>query len=444
MAINNSHFYADAAVNIRYMSLISLVCRPPIRYSSKKGEAAAAPPQNTEDAMVSTKMVKMGRMRSCIREIFEYGRQQARLVGAENVMDFSLGNPSVPPPPEVSDALIDIVKTEAPIRVHGYTSAVGSDEARDAIAASLSERLQRPFSRRNIYITCGAAAALMASFKAFTIDADSEIITVSPFFPEYRCFVESAGAKLIIVPADQSTFQLDIEAIRRAVTRHTQAVIINTPNNPSGVVYTPDTIDRLGQMLRDKSAEVGHPIYIVSDEPYRELVYDNVTVPFIPDYYANTIICYSYSKSLSLPGDRIGYMCVPDCMEDFNDVCDATAGSARALGYVCAPAIMQRVIARCASVPANIEAYRHNRELLFGGLSEMGYDCVKPDGAFYLFVRAPGGNAEAFCARAKAHNVLVVPGDDFGCPTHMRISYCVKTDTILRALPLFGQLIAEA
>lgn len=393
--------------------------------------------------MVSEKMRRMGVSRSSIRELFEYGRRQAAVVGAENVFDFSLGNPSVPPPDALSQAFLDIIRNEPAIAVHGYTSAVGSDEARDAVAAQLSAKTGRAFTRRNIYMTCGTAAALMSAFKAFTIDADSEFIVPAPFFPEYRCFVESAGGRLVVVDTVPETFALDVDAIARAVTPHTQALILNSPNNPTGVVYPAEALARLGDMLRRKSAEIGHPIYIVSDEPYRELVYDGAVVPYIPDYYPNTIICYSYSKSLSLPGDRIGYMCVPDCMEDFDDVCDATSGSARAMGYVCAPAIMQRVIARCGDAAVNIDAYRVNRRLLYDGLTGCGYQCVKPEGAFYLFVRAPGGDADAFCERAKRKNVLVVPGKDFGCPTHLRVSYCVSSDTIVRALPLFRELIEE-
>ncbi|MDD3401604.1 MAG: pyridoxal phosphate-dependent aminotransferase [Eubacteriales bacterium] len=393
--------------------------------------------------MICQKMLELGKNKSQMRELFEYGLAQAAVVGKENVFDFSIGNPSVPPPDAVGDAFVEVLN-EPPLKTHGYTPAVGCDEARDAVAKHLSKLLGRKFSRRNIYITCGAAAAVMASLKGLCIDHETEFIVFAPYFPEYRCYVESAGAILKVVPADTDDFQINFDALEKAISPHTQGVIVNTPNNPTGAVYKKDVLMRLGDLLRAKSKEYGHTIYIISDEPYRELVYDNIEVAFVPDYYEDTIVCYSYSKTLSLPGDRIGYMCVPDTMHDFDEVCWATAGAARAMGYVCAPAIMQKVIARCADVPANLAVYAHNRKLLYEGLTNMGYDCVYPDGAFYLFVRAPWGTAKEFCACAKKLNVLIVPGDDFGCPTHFRTSYCVNPDTIERALPLFEQLIANA
>ncbi|MDO4542998.1 MAG: pyridoxal phosphate-dependent aminotransferase [Clostridia bacterium] len=390
--------------------------------------------------MVSEKMVVLGKNRSNMRELFAYGLEQAKIVGKENVFDFSIGNPSVPPPDAVGDAFMEVL-TQPALQIHGYTPAVGCDEARDAVAAHLTKLLKRPFTRRNVYITCGAAAALMASLKGFCIDYKSEFIVFAPFFPEYRCFVESAGGVLRVVPPEDDRFQINFKALEETINEHTQGVIVNTPNNPTGAVYTKEVLQRLGEILRKKSKEIGHTIYIISDEPYRELVYDDKEVAFVPDYYDNTIVCYSYSKTLSLPGDRIGYMCVPDTMENFDEVCWATAGAARAMGYVCAPAIMQHVIARCADVPANKEVYARNRKILYEGLTAMGYECVYPDGAFYLFVRAPEGNAKEFCERAKKLNLLVVMGDDFGCPTHFRVSYCVQTEMIERALPLFNTLI---
>lgn len=391
--------------------------------------------------MVNDHVLKYGRVRSCIRELFEFGKQQAAIVGPENVFDFSIGNPSVPPPEELKQAFIDVIENEPPLMVHGYTSAVGGNDARDAIAKALSDRMGKKFTRRNIYITCGAAAALISSFRAFAVDHDSEAICIAPFFPEYSVFIESAGMKQVVVPPDMDKFQINFPALEKAIGPHTQCVVINSPNNPTGAILTRETLEKLAALLTAKSKELGHTIYLISDEPYRELVYGDMEVPYVPDIYPNTIICYSYSKSLSIPGDRLGYMFVPDCMENFDDVCDATSGAARACGYVCAPAVVQRVIARCAHLMPDLTVYERNRNLLYGALTEMGYECVHPDGAFYLFLKSPTGDGEEFAELAKKRNILIVPAKDFGCPEYLRICYCVDTEMIERSLPAFKELI---
>ena len=393
--------------------------------------------------MVSKQMLELGSKRSCIRELFEFGRQRATQVGRENVYDFSIGNPSVPAPKEVDEAIRDILNTQDPVAIHGYTSAPGNDTVRDVVADSLNRRFGTAFTRRNVYITCGAAAALTACCKSFVINSSSEFIAFAPYFPEYKCFAEMAGGILKVVPANTETFQINFDAFEKAISKNTQAVIVNSPNNPSGVVYTEETILRLSELLRKKSAEYGHVIYLMADEPYRELVYGGAEVPFIPNYYANTIVCYSYSKVLSLPGERIGYVLIPSETENFEDVFNAIAGSARAMGYVCAPALMQQVIARCVDVKPDLAVYEKNRNLLYDSLTKMGYLCAKPDGAFYLFLQAPDGDAQGFSTKAKEMNILIVPGDDFGCPDYLRISYCVETSVIEKALPFFETLIAQ-
>ena len=392
--------------------------------------------------MVSEKMLALGTTRSCIRELFEYGLKQAAIVGAENVFDYSLGNPSIPSPTGVNEAIIDIVKNESSLAVHGYTSAPGYNGVREAVAADLTSRFGMEIKPSNLFFTCGAAPALCSVLKALSVE-DSEIIAIAPFFPEYRPFVENSGNKFVVVPADTESFQINFEALASLVSPKTQAVIINSPNNPSGVVYTEETIKKLGEILTAKSVEYGHPIYIISDEPYRELVYGGVTVPFVPAIYKNTIICYSYSKSLSLPGERIGYVCVPDCAEDSAMVFAAVAGAARVLGHVCPPSLLQRVIAKCATLQPDLEAYDRNRRLLLDNLTEYGYKVAKPDGAFYLFIKAPGGSSKDFSEKAKQKNLLVVPGDDFGCPEYFRICYCIDYDKIKRSLPVFKELIEE-
>ena len=390
--------------------------------------------------MVSETSLALGTSRSCIRELFEYGLRQAAVVGKENVFDYSLGNPSIPSPPEVNQAIISTIQEMDSLDIHGYTPAPGAMPARKAIADDLNARFHTSIRGENIFFTCGAAPALISVIRALAVEG-AEIMAIAPFFPEYRPFTEQNGASFVVVPADTKSFQISMEAVEARITPHTQAVIINSPNNPSGVVYTRETLSSLGELLTRKSAEYGHPIYIIADEPYRELVYDGVEVPFIPTIYPNTIVCYSYSKSLSLPGERIGYVCVPDQVEDSAAVYAAVAGAARAMGHVCAPSLQQLVVARCASVRPDLEAYDRNRNALYDALISYGYECVKPNGAFYMFVKAPGGSSKAFSDKAKEKNLLLVPGDDFGCPEFFRICTCVSYDMIQRSLPVFKELI---
>lgn len=393
--------------------------------------------------MVSETMYALGSKRSCIRELFEYGLRQAKVVGRENVYDFSIGNPSIPAPPEVNEAFVSIVQERDSLSVHGYTTAGGSDEARAAVAADLNARYDARIKPQNLFLTCGAAPALIAAIRALAVEG-AEIMAIAPYFAEYRPFVEANGPKFVAVPADREAFQIRFDELEARITSHTQGIIVNSPCNPSGVVYTRETLERLGEVLSRKSREYGHPIYILADEPYRELSYDGVVPPFIPNIYPNTIVCYSYSKSLSLPGERIGYVCVPDQAEDSERVYAAVAGAARVLGHVCAPSLQQLVVARCAAVRPDLKAYDRNRTALYEALTEYGYRCAKPTGAFYMFVQAPGGDAQAFSDRAKEKNLLVVPGGDFGCPDFFRVSTCVDYDMIQRSLPVFRELIETA
>ena len=392
--------------------------------------------------MISESLVHLGEKKSGIRELFEYGLRQAAVVGKENVYDYSLGNPSVPAPEEVASIIRELLEGDS-LALHGYTPAGGAKEAQQAVADDLTQRSGDTIRPENIFFTCGAAPGLIAVIKALLAEEDSEIMVVAPFFPEYRPFTESNGGHLVVVPADTDAFQIDLDQVERRLTPRTQAIIINSPNNPSRVVYTRRTLEGLARLLERKSAEYGHPIYIIADEPYRELVYGGVEVPFIPTVYRSTIVCYSYSKSLSLPGERIGYICVPDFVEDHQAVYNAIAGAARSCGHVCPPTLIQLTIARCADETPDLAAYDENRQLLYRELTAMGYQCAKPDGAFYLFVKAPGGDDVAFCERAKReHNLLVVPGTGFECPGYVRLSYCVSNDMIRRSLPAFRELIA--
>ncbi len=394
--------------------------------------------------MVSKEMWALGANRSVIRDLFEYGLKQAAIVGPENVFDYSLGNPSIPSPDAVNDAVRAILDDTDSIKIHGYTSAIGDFETRKAIADDLNERYKAGIRPENLFICCGAAPGLIAIMRALSATKDAEFVAIAPYFPEYKPFATCAGGKLVVVPADTEHFQINLKALEAAITPNTQAVIVNSPNNPAGTVYTAETITALGQLLARKGEEYGHPIYILADEPYRELVYDGVQVSFIPNLYKNTIVCYSYSKSLSLPGERIGYICVPDSCQDSKELYAAVAGAARAGGHVCAPSLWQKVIARCAHLRPDLAAYDKNRKALQEGLTKMGYSMASPDGAFYLFVKAPGGDDIAFSEKAKAKNLLVVPGTGFGCPGWFRICYCVSYDMIMRSLPVFGELMEQS
>ncbi len=392
--------------------------------------------------MVNEHAYALGANRSCIRELFEYGRARAAEVGAENVYDYSLGNPSIPAPEEVNRTIREILADTDSLAVHGYTPAIGDFQTRDAIARDLNERYGTEISAAELFIGCGAAPELTAIFKALAVE-NSEILAIAPYFPEYKPFVEGAGAIFRVVPPDVPNFQISLSAVEENLNPHTAAIILNSPNNPSGVVYTQETLEALSELLTAKSKEYGHPIYIVSDEPYRELTYGGVEAPFVPPIYADTIVCYSYSKSLSLPGERIGYIYVPKEATDSQKVYAAIAGAARESGHVCAPSLWQKVVARCTHLRPNLQAYDENRRLLYENLTAMGYEMAKPDGAFYLFIKAPNGDAVAFSEQAKGHDLLVVPGDGFGCPGYFRICYCVSKDMILRSLPAFRKMISK-
>lgn len=392
--------------------------------------------------MLNQTAYSLGANRSCIRDLFEYGRARAAVVGDENVFDYSLGNPSIPSPAAVDEAVRQILLDTPTLQVHGYTSAVGDAATRQAIADDLNRRYDAGCRGENFFLGCGAAPELVAVFTALAVP-EGELLAIAPYFPEYKPFAQAAGLNFRVVPPDVPEFQIKLDAVEAMLTPHTQAVLINTPNNPSGVVYTQKTLEALGALLTQKSREYGHPIYLISDEPYRELAY-GVEVPFVPLIYPNTVVCYSYSKSLSLPGERIGYIYVPDSAADSRALYAAVAGAARSAGHVCAPSLWQKVIARCAGLRPDLQAYDRNRKALYEGLTAMGYEMAKPDGAFYLFIKAPGGDANAFSEKAKERDLLLVPGDGFGCPGYFRICYCVSYDMIQRSLPVFRALINKS
>ena len=390
------------------------------------------------------KMFGLGSKRSIIREIFEYSKARAQEIGAENVFDFSLGNPSVAAPAEVNDTIRRLLDTQNSVLLHGYTSAQGDAGVRRAIADSINERFHVGISPDLIYMTCGAAASLSICLRALIEEGkQEECIVFAPFFTEYRVFIENAGGKVVVSEPTKSTLQIDIADFESRITPLTKAVIVNSPNNPSGVVYSEETVRALSRILKKKSEEYGHVIYLIADEPYRELVYSDVTVPYLMDHYDNTLVCYSYSKSLSLPGERIGYIAVCPKMEECRNIYLAICGAGRSLGYVCAPSLFQHVIAHCIHAKVNVDAYKENRDLLYNNLTAYGYECVKPDGAFYLFVKALEEDAYAFFEKAKAHEILVVPCDDFGLKGYVRIAYCTDKERVLGALPAFKALAEE-
>lgn len=386
--------------------------------------------------MINQRMLALGNEPSAIRELFAYGLERKAEIGADKVFDFSLGNPSIPAPDAVRQAILDVLDEPA-CSLHGYTPAQGTPAVRKAVADSILRRHGFEVSPDRIYMTAGAAAGLAIAIAAVT-DPGDEVIVVAPYFPEYKVFIESVGCTCVEVPARADDFQLDVDAIRAAITPKTSAVIINSPNNPTGAVYDRASLEDLGRALRDAEEAHGTQIHLISDEPYREIVY-GAEVPWVPQFYARTIVCYSYSKSLSLPGERIGWLLVPDSAEEYAAVC----GAGRALGFVCAPALFQRVVEKCVDEPSDVAAYAANRELLTKGLSELGYEYVEPQGAFYLWVRALEPDAQAFAERAKAHELLLVPSDSFGTKGWVRIGYCVDADVIRNSMPAFKALAEE-
>ena len=391
--------------------------------------------------MVSAKMYELGTKKSTIRTIFEFGRKRAAEVGEENVFDFSLGNPNVPTPDFVRDAAIEILQTYEPAQVHGYTVAPGNPQVREILAQSINARFGTHFSGKNLFVTSGAAAAITICFKALAEPGD-EFITFAPYFPEYKVFVESVGAELKVVKPRPEDWQIDFDDFRKLLNDKTKAVIINSPNNPSGAVYSRETIAKLAAMLEYQFNQYGRRIFLICDEPYRELAY-GVDVPWVTDYYWNTLVCYSYSKSFSLPGERIGYIVVPDAVDEFDKIFGAIAGAARVLTHVNAPSLWQLVAAKCAGKKIDITPYERNGKLLYDGLIAAGFECVKPQGAFYLFPKALEADDYAFCERARRYDLLLVPGADFGAPGYFRAAYCIKTETIERSLPLFKMLAEE-
>ena len=389
--------------------------------------------------MINQKMLGLGTKRSAIRELFEYGRKRKEEIGADKVFDFSIGNPSVPAPQILTDTLQDLISNTDPVALHGYTSAQGDASVRKAIAETEASRSGCEVDPDLIYMTCGAAASLTVSLHALCNPGD-EVIVFAPYFPEYRVFVEKVGAVLREVPCLPGTFQIDFAALADAITPRTKALIINSPNNPTGAVIPAEDLRRLGDLLREKEGDSDSEIYLICDEPYRALTYDGVEVPYVPSFYARTLVCYSYSKALSLPGERIGYILVPPAMPDAKTVYAAVCGAGRALGFVCAPALMQYAVAKCGDATADVSVYARNRKLLSEALTEMGYSITPPDGAFYLFVKALEADAAAFCEKAKEFELLLVPSDSFGVKGYVRISYCVSTQQIENSLPAFRAL----
>lgn len=393
--------------------------------------------------MLPQNMVQLGAHRNVMREIFEFGKLRAQEIGAENVLDFSLGNPSVPPPREVNRTLKEILDGPQGDSIHAYTSAQGDQSARVRLAESLTRRFGGPYSANDLYFTMGAAASLCCCFRALACEGENEFILLAPYFTEYKIFCQQNGGVPVVVPPDCSTFLPDFTALEEAITPRTRGVLVNSPNNPSGVVYGRETLTRLADLLRRKEKEYGHPIFLISDEPYREVVFQGFRVEWIPGCYDNTLVCYSYSKSLSLPGERIGYVLIPPTVADHDLVYAAVCGAGRALGYINAPSIFQQVAAACDGLTADISVYQTNRDLLYRGLTGMGYSCVEPGGTFYLLLKSPEPDAASFCARARAYDLLLPPADDFECPGWCRIAFCTTTEKVKKALPVFETLARE-
>ena len=392
--------------------------------------------------MIAEKMRPLVENNSAIRAMFEEGKRLAAIYGPENVYDFSLGNPNVPAPEAVNRAITDIVAEEASTMVHGYMSNAGFEDVRDTVAQSLNRRFGTQFHLENILMTVGAASGMNVILKT-VLDPGDEVIVFAPYFMEYGSYVRNYDGVLVTVSPDTSSFQPNISELKEKITKRTKAVIINTPNNPTGVVYSSETLEQIAAVMKAKEEEYRTSIVLISDEPYRELAYDGVEVPYVTPFYHNTVVCYSYSKSLSLPGERIGYLVIPDELEDSKAVIAAATIANRVLGCVNAPSLMQRVIMRCIDEKVNVEAYDRNRNLLYNGLTGFGFECIRPEGAFYLFVKSPDADDRAFSDVCKKHRLLVVPGTSFACPGYVRISYCVSYEQIERSLPAFEAVAGE-
>ena len=393
--------------------------------------------------MIAEKMQNMVKNSSAIRAMFEEGNRLAKIYGRENVYDFSLGNPNVPAPKAVKDAIIEILNEEDPVALHGYTNSnAGYEDVRQAVAESLNERFGTTFAGKNIVMTVGAAGGLNVALKILLNPGD-EVITFAPYFGEYRSYTANFDGVLIAISPDTETFQPKLDEFEKKITAKTKAVIVNTPNNPTGVVYSEETIRKMADILEAKQKEFDTDIYLISDEPYRELAYDGVEVPYLTKYYANTIVGYSFSKSLSLPGERIGYLVIPDEASDSADLISAASVATRILGFVNAPTLQQKMVVKCLNEKTDISYYDRNRETLYNGLKECGFTCIKPEGAFYLFVKSPIEDEKEFCAAAKKYNILIVPGSSFGCPGYVRMAYCVSYETIVNSLPKFKELAKE-
>lgn len=392
--------------------------------------------------MIADKMKALVKNSSAIRAMFEEGKIMAAKYGAENVYDFSLGNPNVPAPVQVKEAIIEEAEKEDPIVLHGYMSNAGYEDVRQAVAESINKKFDTAFSAKNIIMTVGAAGGLNVILKTL-LNSGDEVIAIAPYFGEYNSYVSNFDGKLVVVSPNTETFQPNLTELEEKLTARTKAVIVNSPNNPTGVIYSEETIQAMAEILRKKQKEFGTDIYLISDEPYRELAYDGVEVPYLTKYYENAIIGYSFSKSLSLPGERIGYLVIPDEAADSEDIISAAGTATRILGYVNAPSLMQKAVAKCLDAQADVPYYDRNREDLYNGLKEMGFECIKPQGAFYLFMKSPVADEKVFCEAAKKQHILIVPGSSFACPGYVRIAYCVAHETIINSMPGFKALAEE-